>query len=116
MVFFQITTIFVYVTTSFYPDCWHQPSLHRHDSVDSGVSKGAHVGLVGSQPGWHGSSRGHDGMSQRGGGTGSHRHWNGNFHSRKNSAFQEKPTAEAREEKEEKEKLQFEEEDFVSIL
>ncbi|XP_058034907.1 vasculin-like protein 1 isoform X2 [Ahaetulla prasina] len=96
-------------------DCWHQPSLHRHDSVDSGVSKGTHVGLAGSQPGWHGSSRGHDGMSQRGGGTGSHRHWNGNFHSRKNSAFQEKPTAEAREEKEEKEKLQFEEEDFPSL-
>ncbi|KAF7254295.1 Vasculin-like protein 1 [Varanus komodoensis] len=96
-------------------DCWHQPSLHRHDSVDSGVSKGAHVGLAGSQPGWHGSSRGHDGMNQRGGGSGSHRHWNGNFHSRKGSSFQEKPAAEAREEKEEKEKLQFEEEDFPSL-
>ncbi|XP_063153919.1 vasculin-like protein 1 isoform X2 [Candoia aspera] len=96
-------------------DCWHQPSLHRHDSVDSGVSKGTHVGLAGSQPGWHGPSRGHDGMSQRGGGTGSHRHWNGNFHSRKSSAFQEKPPAEAREEKEGKEKLQFEEEDFPSL-
>nr|XP_020639005.1 vasculin-like protein 1 isoform X2 [Pogona vitticeps] len=96
-------------------DCWHQPSLHRHDSVDSGVSKGAHVGLAGNQPGWHGSSRGHDGMNQRGGGTASHRHWNGNFHSRKGSAFQEKPPAEAREEKEEKEKLQFEEEDFPSL-
>lgn len=85
--------------------------------MDSGVSKGAHVGLAGNQPGWHGSSRNHDGMSQRGGGgTGSHRHWNGNFHSRKGSAFQEKPPAEAREEKEEKEKLQFEEEDFVSVF
>uniref|UniRef100_A0ACB8F442 Vasculin-like protein 1 n=1 Tax=Sphaerodactylus townsendi TaxID=933632 RepID=A0ACB8F442_9SAUR len=94
-------------------DCWHQPSLHRHDSVDSGVSKGTHVGLASNPSGWHGSSRGHDGMSQRGGGgTGAHRHWNGNFHSRKGSAFQEKPSAEAREEKEEKEKLQFEEDDF----
>nr|XP_056700028.1 vasculin-like protein 1 isoform X2 [Euleptes europaea] len=97
-------------------DCWHQPSLHRHDSVDSGVSKGTHVGLASNQSGWHGSSRGHDGMSQRGGGgTGAHRHWNGNFHSRKSSAFQEKPPAEAREEKEEKEKLQFEEDDFPSL-
>ncbi|XP_019386890.1 PREDICTED: vasculin-like protein 1 isoform X1 [Crocodylus porosus] len=98
-------------------DCWHQPSLLRHDSVDSGVSKGAHVGLSGSQPGWHGPSRGHDGMNQRGGGgSGAHRHWNGNFHSRKSSAFQEKLPAEAREEKkEEKEKLQFEEEDFPSL-
>ncbi|XP_048353064.1 vasculin-like protein 1 isoform X2 [Sphaerodactylus townsendi] len=97
-------------------DCWHQPSLHRHDSVDSGVSKGTHVGLASNPSGWHGSSRGHDGMSQRGGGgTGAHRHWNGNFHSRKGSAFQEKPSAEAREEKEEKEKLQFEEDDFPSL-
>ncbi|XP_025942568.1 vasculin-like protein 1 isoform X2 [Apteryx mantelli] len=98
-------------------DCWHQPSLLRHDSVDSGVSKGAHVGLSGSQPGWHGPSRGHDGVNQRGGGgTGVHRHWNGNFHSRKSSAFQEKLPVEAREEKkEDKEKLQFEEEDFPSL-
>lgn len=98
-------------------DCWHQPSLLRHDSVDSGVSKGAHVGLSGSQPGWHGPSRGHDGVSQRGGGgTGVHRHWNGNFHSRKSSAFQEKLPVESREEKkEDKEHLQFEEEDFVSV-
>ncbi|KAM9128822.1 vasculin-like protein 1 isoform X2 [Mauremys mutica] len=98
-------------------DCWHQPSLLRHDSVDSGVSKGAHVGLSGSQPGWHGPSRSHDGMNQRsGGGTGVHRHWNGNFHSRKNSAFQEKVPVEAREEKrEEKDKLQFEEDDFPSL-
>ncbi|XP_067423911.1 vasculin-like protein 1 [Emydura macquarii macquarii] len=98
-------------------DCWHQPSLLRHDSVDSGVSKGAHVGLSGNQPGWHGPSRGHDGMNQRGGGgIGVHRHWNGNFHSRKNSAFQEKVSVEAREDKrEEKEKLQFEEEDFPSL-
>ncbi|XP_015725779.1 vasculin-like protein 1 [Coturnix japonica] len=98
-------------------DCWHQPSLLRHDSVDSGVSKGAHVGLSGSQPGWHGPSRGHDGVNQRGGGgTGVHRHWNGNFHSRKSSAFQEKLPVEAREEKkDDKERLQFEEEDFPSL-
>ncbi|XP_074859234.1 vasculin-like protein 1 isoform X1 [Carettochelys insculpta] len=98
-------------------DCWHQPSLLRHDSVDSGVSKGAHVGLSGNQPAWHGPSRGHDGMNQRGGGgTGVHRHWNGNFHSRKNSAFQEKLPAEPREERrDEKEKLQFEEDDFPSL-
>ncbi|XP_075792002.1 vasculin-like protein 1 isoform X2 [Pelodiscus sinensis] len=98
-------------------DCWHQPSLLRHDSVDSGVSKGAHVGLSGNQPGWHGPSRGHDGMNQRGGGgTGVHRHWNGSFHTRKNSAFQEKLPVEVREERrEDKEKLQFEEEDFPSL-
>ena len=98
-------------------DSWHQPSLLRHDSVDSGVSKGAYAGITGNLSGWHGSSRGHDGMSQRsGGGTGNHRHWNGSFHSRKGCAFQEKAPTEIREEKKEDkvEKLQFEEEDFVS--
>ncbi|KAK2106652.1 Vasculin-like protein 1 [Saguinus oedipus] len=93
-----------------------EPSLFRHDSVDSGVSKGAYAGITGNPSGWHGSSRGHDGMSQRsGGGTGNHRHWNGSFHSRKGCAFQEKPPMEIREEKKEDkvEKLQFEEEDFV---
>ncbi|XP_037683282.1 coiled-coil domain-containing protein 17-like isoform X3 [Choloepus didactylus] len=99
-------------------DSWHQPSLFRHDSVDSGVSKGAYAGITGNLSGWHGSSRGHDGMSQRsGGGTGNHRHWNGSFHSRKGSTFQEKPSTEIREEKKEDkvEKLQFEEEDFPSL-
>ncbi|XP_032733533.1 vasculin-like protein 1 isoform X2 [Lontra canadensis] len=99
-------------------DSWHQPSLFRHDSVDSGVSKGAYAGITGNLSGWHGSSRGHDGMSQRsGGGTGNHRHWNGSFHSRKGCAFQEKPPTEIREEKKEDkvEKLQFEEEDFPSL-
>ncbi|XP_035881896.1 vasculin-like protein 1 isoform X2 [Phyllostomus discolor] len=99
-------------------DSWHQPSLFRHDSVDSGVSKGAYTGITGNVSGWHGSSRGHDGMSQRsGGGTGNHRHWNGSFHSRKGCAFQEKPPTEIREEKKEDkmEKLQFEEEDFPSL-
>ncbi|EHB01601.1 Vasculin-like protein 1 [Heterocephalus glaber] len=51
-------------------DSWHQPSLFRHDSVDSGVCKGTYTGITGNLSGWH-SSRGHDGMSQRsGGGTG----------------------------------------------
>ncbi|XP_063143806.1 vasculin-like protein 1 isoform X3 [Rattus norvegicus] len=99
-------------------DSWHQPSLFRHDSVDSGVSKGAYAGTTGNLSGWHGSSRGHDGMSQRAGGsTGNHRHWNGSFHSRKGCAFQEKTPTEIREEKKEDkvEKLQFEEEDFPSL-
>ncbi|KAL1766743.1 vasculin 1 [Sigmodon hispidus] len=99
-------------------DCWHQPSLFRHDSVDSGVSKGAYAGTTGNLSGWHGSSRGHDGMSQQSGGsTGNHRHWNGSFHSRKGCTFQEKPPTEIREEKKEDraEKLQFEEEDFPPL-
>uniref|UniRef100_A0A2K6FQB2 GC-rich promoter binding protein 1 like 1 n=1 Tax=Propithecus coquereli TaxID=379532 RepID=A0A2K6FQB2_PROCO len=99
-------------------DSWHQPSLFRHDSVDSGVSKGAYAGITGNPSGWHGSSRGHDVMSQRsGGGTGNHRHWNGSFHSRKVCSFQERPSTEIREEKKEDkvEKLQFEEEDFPSL-
>ena len=29
-------------------DSWHQLSLFCHDSVDSGVSKGAYVGITGS--------------------------------------------------------------------
>ncbi|XP_008263556.1 vasculin-like protein 1 isoform X2 [Oryctolagus cuniculus] len=100
-------------------DSWHQPSLFRHDSVDSGVSKGAYAGITGNTSGWHGSSRGHhDGVSQRsGGGAGNHRHWNGSLHTRKGCAFQEKPPTEIREEKKEDkvEKLQFEEEDFPSL-
>ncbi|KFP68461.1 Vasculin-like 1, partial [Cariama cristata] len=99
-------------------------SRRRHNSSDGFFNNGplrtaggAHVGLSGSQPGWHGPSRGHDGVNQRGGGgTGVHRHWNGNFHSRKSSAFQEKLPVESREEKkEDKEQLQFEEEDFPSL-
>ncbi|KAB0352230.1 hypothetical protein FD754_017087, partial [Muntiacus muntjak] len=87
---------------------WHQPSLFHHDSVDSGVSKGAYAGITGS----------HDGMSQHNGhGTGNHHHWNGSFHSQKGCAFQEKPPTDIREEKKEDkvEKLQFEEEDFPSL-
>lgn len=100
-------------------DSWHQPSLFRHDSVDSGVSKGAYAGITGHLSGWHGSSRGHhDGVSQRSAGApGNHRHWNGSLHTRKGCAFQEKPPTEIREEKKEDkvERLQFEEEDFPSL-
>lgn len=98
-------------------DSWHQPSLLRHDSVDSGVSKGTNPS---SQPGWHGVSRGQqDGPVQRGGngsnGTVGHRHRNGSA-LRKNIALQDKQPSEAREEKNaDKKKLQFEEEDFPSL-
>ncbi|XP_041064473.1 vasculin-like protein 1 isoform X1 [Carcharodon carcharias] len=102
-------------------DGCYQPSLLRHDSVDSGVSKGVQVSLVGSQvgkesAGWHNVTRGHDSINQRGGGS-AHRHWNGSFHNRKSSGFQDKAPVEVKEErKEEKdEKLQFEEEDFPSL-
>ena len=99
-------------------DSWHQLSLFCHDSVDSGVFKGAYARITGSLSGWHGSSQGHDGMSQHNGhGTGNHRQWNGSFHSQKGCAFQEKPPTDIREEKKEDkvEKLQFEEEDFPSL-
>ena len=99
-------------------DSWHQPSLFCHDSVDSGVSKGAYAGITGNWFGWHGSSWGHDGISQHsGGGTESHRHWNGSFHSQKGCTFQEKPPTDIREEKKEDKvgKLQFKEEDFPSL-
>ncbi|KAG8555064.1 hypothetical protein GDO81_017569 [Engystomops pustulosus] len=100
-------------------DSWHQPSLLRHDSVDSGVSKGTNTS---SQQGWHGASRGQqDGPVQRGGnssnGTGSsgHRHRNGSA-LRKNASLQDKQPSETREEKNaDKKKLQFEEEDFPSL-
>ncbi|XP_078264608.1 vasculin-like protein 1 isoform X3 [Rhinoraja longicauda] len=101
-------------------DGYYQPSLLRHDSVDSGVSKNVHVSLVGSQgwkesAGWHNVTRGHDAINQRGG-NGGHRHWNGNFHNRKTSGFQDKPPIEVKEEKKEEkdENLQFEE-DFPSL-
>ncbi|XP_043555063.1 vasculin-like protein 1 isoform X2 [Chiloscyllium plagiosum] len=102
-------------------DGWYQPSLLRHDSVDSGVSKGVQVSLFGNQvckenASWHNTNRGHDSVNQRSSNN-SHRHWNGNFHNRKNSGFQDKPPAEVKDEKkdEKDEKLQFEEEDFPSL-
>ncbi|XP_075472231.1 vasculin-like protein 1 isoform X2 [Ascaphus truei] len=100
-------------------DSWHQPSLLRHDSVDSGVSKGTNLG---GQPGWHGGSRGQDGAMHRGGsgsngaGNAGHRHRNSGTLSRKNPTLQEKQPPETREEKNaERKKLQFEEEDFPSL-
>ena len=69
-------------------DSWHQPSLFLHDSVDSGVSKGAYAGITGDLSSWHGSALGHDCISQHSGvGTGNHRPWNGSFHFKKECAF-----------------------------
>ncbi|KAM9325282.1 vasculin-like protein 1 isoform 1-T2 [Gastrophryne carolinensis] len=101
-------------------DSWHQPSLLRHDSVDSGVSKGNNQS---SQSAWHGGSRERsDSSTQRGGnggsgaGSSSHRHRNGSNLSRKSTSLQDKQSAEAREEKNaDKKKTQFEEEDFPSL-
>ncbi|XP_078520536.1 vasculin-like protein 1 isoform X2 [Lissotriton helveticus] len=105
-------------------DCWHQPSLLRHDSVDSAVAKGTRLIQSGNQPSCHGQTRGHDAINLRSGtngsnsnGNGSHRHWNGNFPPRKNSTHQEKQQSEIREERKDdkKERLQFEDEDFPSL-
>ncbi|XP_028666652.1 vasculin-like protein 1 isoform X3 [Erpetoichthys calabaricus] len=106
-------------------DVWQQPSLLRHDSVDSGVSKGPHVGLVSSQgwkennSSWHSTAREPMNQHHRSGGErlASHRQWNGNVHPRKSAVFQEKPPPEAREEKRDikEDKLKFMEEDFPSL-
>lgn len=105
-------------------DCWHQPSLLRHDSVDSAVAKGTRLIQSGNQPNCHGQTRGHDAVNLRSGsngsnsnGNGAHRHWNGNFPPRKNSTHQEKQQSEIREERKDdkKERLQFEDEDFPSL-
>lgn len=116
-------------------DGWAQPLLLRHDSVDSGVSKGSHGGLVSGAgwkeaPAWHGPPWGQEGAGshhhhhgrhqKRGGGDrdrdrdrqGGHRQRNGNFHSRKGAHFQDKFSDEERKE----DKLKFVEEDFVSNL
>ncbi|XP_028329052.1 vasculin-like protein 1 isoform X1 [Gouania willdenowi] len=114
-------------------DGWQQPSLLlRHDSVDSGVSKGGHGGLAGGScwketPSWHGAPRGaqdghhhhHQGRHpKRGGGErdrqGGHRQRNGNFHPRKGPSYQDKfPNEERKDSKEDK--LKFVEEDFPSL-
>ncbi|MBN3315611.1 GPBL1 protein, partial [Atractosteus spatula] len=118
-------------------DGWQQPSLLRHDSVDLGVSKGGHGGLVGGQgwkeaSSWHGTPRGqevvtshphqhhHNRHQKRGGDrdrAGGHRQRNGNFHPRKGPAFQDKIPADARDERKDskEEKLKFVEEDFPSL-
>ncbi|KAL0966287.1 hypothetical protein UPYG_G00293410 [Umbra pygmaea] len=111
-------------------DGGHQPSLLRHDSVDSGVAKGGHGGLAGvscwkeAAPTWQGGGpRGtqdghhHPGRHPKrpgaGGGDrqGGHRQRNGNFHSRKSAPgapYQDKFPNEER-------KLKFVEEDFPSL-
>ncbi|XP_030647358.1 vasculin-like protein 1 [Chanos chanos] len=108
-------------------DGWLQPSLLRHDSVDSGVAKGSQGGL-GSGSGWkdptnwHGPTRGQDGphhhhgrLQKRGGGDrdrqGGHRQRNGNYHPRKGGSFQDRYSDEERSE----DKLKFVEEDFPSL-
>ncbi|XP_064189718.1 vasculin-like protein 1 [Anguilla rostrata] len=120
-------------------DGWAQPLLLRHDSVDSGVAKGGHGGLVGGPgwkeaPAWHGAPWGQEGGAgshhhhhhhgrhpKRGGGDrdrdrdrdrqGGHRQRNGNFHPRKGAPFQDKFSDEERKE----DKLKFVEEDFPSL-
>ncbi|MGH0135737.1 UNVERIFIED_CONTAM: hypothetical protein FKN15_050781 [Acipenser sinensis] len=103
-------------------DGWQQPSLLRHDSVDSGVSKGPHAGLISNQgwkenSSWHSAPRGTEAVNHHHHRhRAPHRHWNGSVHPRKGPAFQEKQAAQAREEKGPKGgKLKFVEEDFVRM-
>ncbi|KPP76666.1 vasculin-like protein 1-like [Scleropages formosus] len=113
-------------------DGWQQPSLLRHDSVDSGVSKGSQGGLV-SGPSWKESSgwqgtpwsqesstshhhHHHSRNPKRGGERdrerpGGHRQRNGNFHPRKGASVQDKFSDEEQKE----DKLKFVEEDFPSL-
>lgn len=107
-------------------DGWLQPSLLRHDSVDSGVAKGNQGGLGSGHgwketPSWHGAPRGQEGPhhhhgrhAKRVGGDrdrqGGHRQRNGNFHPRKGAPFQDRYSDEERND----DKLKFVEEDFVS--
>uniref|UniRef100_A0A672NA56 GC-rich promoter binding protein 1 like 1 n=1 Tax=Sinocyclocheilus grahami TaxID=75366 RepID=A0A672NA56_SINGR len=109
-------------------DGWQQPSLLRHDSVDSGVAKGSQGGLGGGPgwketPSWHGAQRGQEGPHhhharhiKRGGGErdrqGGHRQRNGNFHPRKGGPYQDRYSDEERND----DKLKFVDEDFVSFL
>ncbi|XP_076871025.1 vasculin-like protein 1 [Brachyhypopomus gauderio] len=106
-------------------DAWLQPSLLRHDSVDSGVAKGSQGGLGSGHgwketPSWHGTPRGQEGPHhhhgrhpKRGGGDrdrqGGHRQRNGNF--RKGGPFQDRYSDEERND----DKLKFVEEDFPSL-
>ncbi|XP_016088018.1 vasculin-like protein 1 [Sinocyclocheilus grahami] len=108
-------------------DGWQQPSLLRHDSVDSGVAKGSQVGLGGGpvwkeSPSWHGAQRGQEGPHhhharhiKRGGGErdrqGGHRQRNGNFHPRKGGPYQDRYSDEERND----DKLKFVDEDFPSL-
>ncbi|XP_062411551.1 vasculin-like protein 1 isoform X1 [Sardina pilchardus] len=104
-------------------DGWQQPSLLRHDSVDSGVAKGSGGGLGSGQgwkdpPGWQHHHQGRHGKRGGGGGGererqgGGHRQRNGNFHPpRKGGPFQDRYSDEERNE----DKLKFVEEDFPSL-
>ncbi|KAI5109406.1 vasculin-like protein 1, partial [Silurus meridionalis] len=107
-------------------DGWLQPSLLRHDSVDSGVAKGNQGGLGSGHgwketPSWHGAPRGQEGPhhhhgrhAKRGGDRdrqGGHRQRNGNFHPRKGAHFQDRYSDEERND----DKLKFVEEDFPSL-
>uniref|UniRef100_A0A8C2K2N5 GC-rich promoter binding protein 1-like 1 n=1 Tax=Cyprinus carpio TaxID=7962 RepID=A0A8C2K2N5_CYPCA len=93
-------------------DGWQQPSLLRHDSVDSGVAKGGQGGLGGpgwkETPSWHGVQRGQEGERDRQGG---HRQRNGNFHPRKGGPYQDRYSDEERND----DKLKFVDEDFPSL-
>ncbi|KAL4660081.1 vasculin-like protein 1 isoform X1 [Arapaima gigas] len=116
-------------------DGWQQPSLLRHDSVDSAVSKGSQGGLAGGpgwkEPsGWHTAPRGGEvplqhhhhntGRHQKRGGDrdrerqGGHRQRNCIFHPRKGGPFQDKFSAEERRDSKE-DRLKFVEEDFPSL-
>ncbi|XP_018609294.1 vasculin-like protein 1 isoform X3 [Scleropages formosus] len=115
-------------------DGWQQPSLLRHDSVDSAVSKGSHGGLAGGSgwkepSGWHAAARGGEppphhhhntGRHQKRGGDrdrerqGGHRQRNCIFHPRKGGPFQDKFSTEDRRDGKE-ERLKFVEEDFPSL-
>lgn len=96
-------------------DGWQQPSLLRHDSVDSGVAKGVQGGLGSSSvaPSWHSGPWSQEGphsgrRPKRNVGdrererTGALRQRNGSFHPLKGDEHQE-------------DKLKFVEEDFPSL-
>ncbi|XP_048845801.1 vasculin-like protein 1 isoform X2 [Brienomyrus brachyistius] len=111
-------------------DAWQQPSLLRHDSVDSGVSKGSQSGLAGGAPGWketpswHSAPRGgeapqphhHPHRHQKRGERErqAHRQRAGTFHPRKAAPFQDKFSGEEHRDGKE-EKLKFVDEDFPSL-
>ncbi|XP_023674510.1 vasculin-like protein 1 [Paramormyrops kingsleyae] len=113
-------------------EAWQQPSLLRHDSVDSGVSKGSQSGLAGGGPGWketpswhsaprageaphphphphHRQKRGERERERQG-----HRQRGGTVHPRKAAPFQDKFSGEERRDGKE-EKLKFVDEDFPSL-
>lgn len=124
--FYLLGVTVVFVLSS--GDGWQQPSLLRHDSVDSGVAKGSQGGLGGGPgwketPSWHGAQRGqeaphhhHARHIKRCGGErdrqGGHRQRNGNFLARKGGPYHERYSDEERND----DKLKFVDEDFVSSV